>query len=138
MTTVSWGKISDGAVGSLPRWRSIVGGTGALGVWGGAPGAVRTTVEGPAWSSVGSMLSCVCRDSIFLASGAVFRREGQSLLRGECSSWQLGQQATKDGQLPRIGWRLLPIGQQGLGQPCSAFVCASEQKGQTCSELGQQ
>jgi len=67
----------------------------------------------------------------------VFGREGQSLLRAECFSWQLGQHATEDGQQERIGWRLPPLGQEGLGQRCSAFVWASQQKGQTGSELGQ-
>jgi len=65
-----------------------------------------------------------------------FGREGQSLLRAECSSWQLGQHATEDRQQARIGWRLPPLGQEGLGQQCSAFVWASEQKDQTGSALG--
>ena len=84
------------------------------------------------------MLSCVCRGRTFGASGAVFGREGQSLLRAECSDWQLGQHATEDGQQARIGWRLPPLGQEGLGQRCHALVWASEQKGQTGSLLGQQ
>jgi len=127
----------------MVRWALCLGGgalrgsTGVLGVWGGTPGAVRTTVEGPVWSSARSMLSCVCRDSTFGVSGAVFGQEGQSLLCAECSSWQLGQHATQDGQQSRIGWRLPPLGQEGLGQRCSAFVWASEQKGQTGSEEGQ-
>jgi len=82
------------------------------------------------------MLSCVCRDSTLGVSGVVLEREGQSLLRAECSSWQLGQHATEDGQQARIGWRLPPLGQEGLGQRCSAFVWESVQKGQTGSELG--
>jgi len=83
------------------------------------------------------MLSCLCRDSTFGASGVVFGREGQSLLRAECSCWQLGQHATEDGQQARTGRRLPPLGQEGLGQRCSALVWASDQKGQTRSELGQ-
>jgi len=106
-------------------------------VWGGAPGAEGRIVEGPAWSSARSMLSCVCQDSTFGVSGVVFGQEGQSLLRTECSSWQLGQHATEDGQQARTGRRLPPLGQEGLGQRCSALVWASEQKGQTGSELGQ-
>ena len=94
-------------------------------------------VEGPAWSSVRSMLSCICRDSTFGASGVVFGREGQFLLGTEYSSSQLGQHATEDGQQARIGSRLPPLGQEGLGQRCSALVWASEQKGQTGSVLGQ-
>jgi len=119
------------------RWALCLGGgasrgsTGALRVRGGAPGAGRRIVEGPAWSSVRSMLSCVCRDGTFGVSGVVFRREGQSLLRAECSSWQLGQHATEDGQQVRTGRRLPPLGQEGLGQRCSALVWASGQKGQT-------
>jgi len=55
--------ISLGARSVMVRWALCLGGralrwsTGALGVWGGAPGAVQTTVEGPAWSSARSMLS---------------------------------------------------------------------------------
>jgi len=134
---------SLGARSVIVRWALYLGGgalrgsTGALGVWGGAPGAVRTTLEGPAWSSARSMLSCVCRDSTFGASGVAFGREWQSLLCTECSSWQLGQHATNDGQHLRIGSRLPPLEQEGLGQRCSAFVWASEQKGQTGSKLGQ-
>jgi len=100
--------LSLGARSVMVRWALCLGGgaskgsTGALGVWGGAPGAVRTTVEGPAWSSVRSMLSCVCRDSTFGASGVVFGPEGQSLVREECSSWQLGEHATEDGEQVRI------------------------------------
>jgi len=135
--------LSLGARSVMVRWALCLGGgasrrsTGALGVWGGASGAVQTTVEGPAWSSARSMLSCVCRDGTFGVSGVVLGWEGQSLLRAECSSWQLGQHTTEDGQQPMIGRRLRPLGQQGLGQRCSAFVWASEQKGQAGSELGQ-
>jgi len=106
----------------MVRWAlSLSGGasqasSGALGVWGGASGVERGSVEGPAWSSARSMLSCVGRDSSFGASGGDFRREGQSMLRAECSSWQLGQQATEDGHQARIGWRLPPLGQEGLWQ----------------------
>ena len=77
---------------------ALQGSTGALGVWGGAPGAEQTTVEGPTWSSARSMLSYACRDSTFGASGVIFGREAQSLLHAECSSWQLGQHPNKDGQ----------------------------------------
>ena len=108
-----------------------------LQVRGAALGAGGRIVEGPAWSSARSMLSCVCRDSTFGVSGVVFGREGQSLLRAECSSWQLEQHATEDGQQARTGRRLPPLGQEGLGQRCSALRWASEQKGQTGSELGQ-
>jgi len=84
----------------MVRWALCLAGgasrrsTEALGVRGAAPGAGGSTVEGPACSSPRSMLSCLCRDSTFGASRAVFGREGQSLLRAECSSWQLGQHAT--------------------------------------------
>jgi len=64
-------------------------------------------------------------------------RERQSLLGAECSSWQLGQHATEDGQQARTGRRLPPLGQEGLGQRCSALVWVSEQKGQTGRLLGQ-
>jgi len=101
--------------------------TGALGVQGAAPGAGRETVEGPAWSSARSILSCVCQDRTCGVSEVVFGREGQSLLRAECSSWQLGQHAIKDGQQARTGRRLPPLGQEGLGQRCSALVWESEQ-----------
>jgi len=80
----------------MVRWALCLGGgasrgsTEALGVWGGAPGVEGTIVEGPAWSSARSMVSCICRDSTFGVSGVVFVREGQSLLRAECSSWHLG------------------------------------------------
>jgi len=127
----------------MVRWALCLGGgasrgsTGALGVRGAAPDVGGRIVEGPAWSSARSMLSCVCRDSTFGVSGVVLGREGQSLLRAECSSWQLGQHATEDGQQARTGRRLPPLGQEGLGQRCSALVWASEQKGQTGSELGQ-
>jgi len=127
----------------MVRWALCLGGgasrgsTGALRVWGGALGAERTTVEGPAWSSARHMLSGLCRDRTCGVSGVVFRREGRSLLRAECSTWQLGQHVTEDGQQARIGWRLPPLGQEGLGQRCSAFAWASEQKGQTGSVLGQ-
>jgi len=76
----------------MVRWAHCLGGgasrgsTEALGVRGAAPGAGRETVEGPAWSSARSMLSCVCRDCTCGVSGVVFGREGQSLLRAECSS----------------------------------------------------
>jgi len=111
--------------------RASQGSTGALGVQGAAPGAGGWIVDGPAGSSARSILSCVCRDSTFGASGVAFGREGQSLLRAECSSWQLGQHATEEGQQARIGWRLPPLGQEGLGQRCSALEWASEQKGLT-------
>jgi len=120
--------LSLGTRSVMVRWALCLGSgesrgsIGALGVWGGALGVERMTVEGPAWSSARSMLSCVCRDSTFGASVVVFGREGQSLLRAECSSWQLGQHATEDGQQARIGWRLPPLRQEGLGQRCSAFV----------------
>jgi len=117
--------------------RALRGSTGALGVWGGAPGAERTTVERPGWSSARSMLSCLCRDGTFGASEVVLGREGISLLHAECSSWQLGQHATEEGQQLRITRRLPPLGQGGLGQPCSAFGWVSEQKGQMGSKLGQ-
>ena len=113
------------------------GSTGALGVRGAAPDVGARIVEGPARSSAKSMLSCVCGDSTFGVSGVVLGRAGQSLLRAECTSWQLGQHATEDGQQARTGRRLPPLGQEGLGQRCSALVWASEQKGQTGSELGQ-
>jgi len=93
----------------MVRWALCLGGgasrgsTGALGVRGAALGAGGRIVEGPAWSSARSMLSCVCRDGTFGTSGVVFGREGQSLLRAECSSWQLGQHATEDGHQARIG-----------------------------------
>jgi len=125
----------------MVRWALCLGGgasrgsTGALGVRGAAPGAEGRIVEGPAWSSARSMLSCVCRDSTFGASGEAVGREGQSLLRAECSSWQLAQHATEDRQQARTGRRLPPLGQEGLGQRCSALVWASEQKGQTGSVL---
>ena len=79
------------------------GSTGALGVWGEAHGAERTTVEGPASSLASSILSCVCQARTCGVSGVVFGQEGQSLLCAECSSWQLGQHATEDGQQARIG-----------------------------------
>jgi len=119
--------LSLGARLVMVWWALCLGGgasrgrTGALGVSGGAPGAGRRTVEGPAWASARSMLSCTCRDGTLGVSGVVFEREGQSLLRAECSSWQLGQHATEDGQQARIGRRLPPLGQEGLGQQCSAF-----------------
>jgi len=127
----------------MVRWALCLGGgasrgsTEALGVRGAALGAEGRIVDGPAWSSARSMLSCVCRDRTCGVSGAVLGREGQSLLRAECSSWQLGQHATKARQQARTGRRLPPLGQEGLGQRCSALVWESEQKGQTRSELGQ-
>jgi len=127
----------------MVRWALCLGGgasrgsTGALGVRGAALGAGGRIVEGPAWSSARSMLSCVCRVRTSGASEVVFGREGQSLLRAECSSWQLGQHATEDGQQARTGLRLPPLGQEGLGQRCSALVWESEQKGQTGNVLGQ-
>ena len=127
----------------MVRWALCLGGgasrgsQGALGVRGAALGAGGRIVEGPAWSSARSMLSCVCRDRNPGVSGVVFGQEGQSLLRAECSSWQLGQYATEDGQQARTGRRLPPLGQEGLGQRCSALVWESEQKGQTGSVLGQ-
>jgi len=117
--------------------RALRGSTGALGVCGVLPGAKRTMVDGPAWCSVRSILSCVFRDSIFHVYGLALTREGQSLLRAECSSWQIGQHATEEGQQRRIGLRLPPLGPEGLGQRWSVFVCASELKGQTGSKLGQ-
>jgi len=126
----------------MVHWALFLGGgasrgnTGALGVREGTLGVEQSTVEGPAWSSVRSMLSFVCRDRASGASGVAFGREGQSLLYAECSAWQLGQHATEDGQQARIGWRLPPLGQEGLGQRCSAFVWVSQHKGQTGSELG--
>jgi len=113
------------------------GSRGPLGVRGAAPGAGGRIVDGPAWSSARSMLSCVCRDSNSGVSGVVFGWEGQSLLHAECSAWQLGQHATKDGQQVRTGRRLPPLGQEGLGQGCSGLVWESEQKGQTGCVLGQ-
>jgi len=127
----------------MVRWALCLGGgvsresTGALGVRGVALGAGGTTIEGPAWSSASSMLSCVRRDRTCCVSGVVFGREGQSLLRAECPSWQLGQHDTEDGQQASTGRRLPPLGQEGLGQRCSALVWESEQKGHTGSELGQ-
>jgi len=127
----------------MVRWALCLGGgalrgnTGALGVRGEALGAGGRIVEGPAWSSARSMLSCVCRDCDSGVSGVVFGREGQSLLHAECSSWQLGQHATEDGQQARTGRILPPLGQEGLGQRCSALVWESEQKGHTGNELGQ-
>jgi len=85
------------------------GSTGALGVRGAAPGIGRRTVEGLAWSSARSMLSCVCRDTTFVVSGVVFWWEGQSLLRAECSSWQFRQHATEEAQQARRGRRLPPF-----------------------------
>jgi len=105
----------------MVRWARCLGGgasqgsTGALGVQGAALGSGGRIVEGPAWSSARSMLSCVCRDRNSGVSRVVFGREGQSLLRAECSSWQLGQHATEDGQQARTGRRLPPLGQEGLG-----------------------
>jgi len=52
----------------------------------------------------------------------VLGSEGQSLLRAECSSWQLRQHAAEDGQQLRTGSRLPPLGLEGLGQGCSALV----------------
>jgi len=135
--------LSLGARSVMVRWALCQGGgasrgtTGELGVWGGALGVGQTIVGGPAWSSARSMLSCVCRDSTVGVSGVVFGREGQALLRAECSSWQLGQHAIEDGQQARIGRRLPPSGQAGLGQQCSTLVCASKLKGQTGSSLRQ-
>jgi len=113
------------------------GSTEAIGVRGAAHGAGGRTAEGPAWSLARSMLSCVCRGRSSGVSGVVLGREGLSLLCAECSSWQLGQHATEDGQQAWTGRRLPPIGQQGLGQRCSALVWESEQKGLTGSVLGQ-
>jgi len=127
----------------MVRWALCLGGGAsrgsieAFGVRGAVPGAGGRIVEGPAWSSARSMLSCVCRDRTSGASEVCFGREGQSLLRAECSSWQLGQHATEDGRQARTGRRLPPLGQEGLGQRCSALVWASEQNGQTGSMLGQ-
>jgi len=127
----------------MVRWALCLGGGASrgsievFGVRGAAPDAGGRIVEGPAWSSARSMLSCVCRDCTCGDSGVVFGREGQSLLRAECSSWQLGQHATEDGQQARTGRRLPHLGQEGLGQRCSALVWASEQNGQTGSVLGQ-
>jgi len=120
----------------LGRGASL-GSTGALRVRGAALGAGGRIVERPAWSSARSMLSCVCRDCNSGVSGVVFGWEGQSLLRAECSSWQLAQHATEEGQQARTGRRLPPLGQEGLGQRFSALVWESEQKGQTGSVLGQ-
>jgi len=113
------------------------GSTEVFGLRGAASDAGGRIVEGPAWSSARSMLSCVCRDRTCGVSGVVFGREGQSLLRAECSSWQLGQHATEDGQQARTGRRLPPLWQERLGQRCSALVWESEQKGQTGRVLGQ-
>ena len=127
----------------IVRWALCLDGgasresTGALGVWGGALSTGQASVEEPAWSSASSMLSCVRRDRTCCVSGVVFGREGQSLLRAECPSWQLGQHDTEDGQQASTGRRLPPLGQEGLGQRCSALVWESEQKGHTGSELGQ-
>jgi len=127
----------------MVRWALCLGGgasrgsTGAVGVRGAALGAGGRTAEGPARSSARSMLSCVCRGRNSGVSGVVLGREGHSLLRAECSSWQLGQHATEDGQQARTGRRLPPLGQEGLGQRCSTLVWESEQKGQTGSVLGQ-
>jgi len=127
----------------MVRWALCLGGgasrgsTEVFGVRGAAPDVGGRIVEGPAWSSARSMLSCVCRDRTCGVSGVVFGREGQSLLRAECSSWQLGQHATEDGQQARTGRRLPPLGQEGLGQRCSVLVWESEQKGQTGRVLGQ-
>jgi len=102
-------RLSLGTRTEMVRWALCLGGgalqgsTGALGVRGGAPGVGRRTVEGPAWSSARSMLSCMCQDSTFGPSGEIFGQEGQSLLRAECCSWQLGQHATEVGQQSRIG-----------------------------------
>ena len=58
--------LSLGARSVIVRWALCLGGgasrgtTGVLGVEEGAPGVEQMTVEGPAWSSARSMLSCTC------------------------------------------------------------------------------
>jgi len=100
MVMVRWALCLDGGA----SW----GSTGTLGVWEGALGAERVSHEEPAWYSARSMLSCVRRDGLPGASGVALGWEGQSLLRAECSSWQLGQHAIEEGQQLRIGLRLPP------------------------------
>jgi len=127
----------------MVRWALCLGGgasrgsTEAVGVRGAALGVGGRTAEGPAWSSARTMLSCVCRGRSSRVSGVVLGRERQFLLRAECSSWQLGQHATEDGQQARTGRRLPPLGLERLGQRCSDLVWESEQKGHTVSVLGQ-
>ena len=57
-------------------------------------------------------------------------RSVQSLLRSEWGSPQFGHLAGAAGHQSRTGLRIPPLGQEGLGHLCSAFVWLSEQKGQ--------
>jgi len=55
-------------------------------------------------------------------------RSQQSLLLAECTSPQLEHLAGEARQLLRIGLRFPPLGHDGLGQRCSAFVCWREHR----------
>ena len=57
-------------------------------------------------------------------------RSGQSRLLAEWGSLELGHFAGAAGQQSRTGLRFPPLGHEGLGHLCSAFVWLSEQKGQ--------
>jgi len=56
-------------------------------------------------------------------------RSGQSLLLAEWASPQLEHLAGEARQQLRMALRLPPLGHEGLGQRCSAFVCWREHRG---------